>query len=131
MLRSAVLPNGSNEPQIQQQHDAETIAKSADIVTVDSPVTIFIPETDRQWLEAKMDLRAAASVSGSVTANITFFDNENNAIAVVPFYTAAGNQQMNIQVKNERISRATVEFVATNACPNPQDRKHPFFSLRQ
>ena len=67
-----------------------------------------------------MDLRAAASVSGSVTANITFFDNENNAIAVVPFYTAAGNEQINIQVKNKRISRATVEFVATNACPNPQ-----------
>lgn len=120
MLRSAVLPNGSNEPQIQQQHDAETIAKSADIVTVDSPATIFIPETDSEWLEAKMDLRAAASVSGSVTANITFFDNENNAIAVVPFYTAAGNEQINIQVKNKRISRATVEFVATNACPNPQ-----------
>ena len=75
---------------------------------MDSPATIFIPETDSEWLEAKMDLRAAASVSGSVTANITFFDNENNAIAVVPFYTAAGNEQINIQVKNVILAVAVV-----------------------
>lgn len=117
ILNSAILPEGSCETQQnERQAEAQPIAEPTGEVTKEHSLTIDIPSSDKEWLEASMDLAAEASVSGSVTMNINFFDDQKNLVAVVPYYTAAGNEHINVQVENNGIRSVEVEFVTSNAC---------------
>lgn len=119
MLHAVVLPDG-NEASPKRQQATESLAKSKSIVTKDSPADLIIPSSNCKWIEASMSLCANASVSGSVTAKITFYDDNNNVACIVPIYTAAGNENIKVQVENKDIRKATVEFVTTNACDDPR-----------
>lgn len=119
MLNAVVLPDGNNQVYTPEEPTKE-IASTSSTATPTSPVSLSIPNSNCEWLEISANLHAEASVSGSVTAKITLFDNEGNTSAVVPFYTAAGNESLKVQVRNDNFTKATVEIVATNACDNPK-----------
>lgn len=75
-----------------------------------------LPPSDSDWLDISMQLNATASVSGSVTIQIDLLDDNGKLASVVPYYTAGGNEPIDIQVRNKGFSMAKVRIVATNAC---------------
>ena len=126
MLKTAVLPDdtggssgegillqpsGSDEPVSLAQTDLEA--------TKENQVHLDFPSTAEEYLELSMRLDATPSESGNVTIDAVFSDSETGQKERVSYYTAAGEEDISVQLKNRGYDQLDVAIVATNACDDP------------
>lgn len=119
MLSRCVIDsgNGGADPVLAASaNDGRLLAQSSEIATAENGVILQLSPSDSEWLDISMQLNATASVSGSVTIQIDLLDDSGNLVSAVPYYTAGGNEPIDVQVRNKGFSMAKVRIVATNAC---------------
>lgn len=119
MLSRCVIDSENGESDFTPAVSANNrriLAHSSETATKENEVALQLPPSDAEWLDISMQLNASASVSGSVTIQIDLLDGKGNLVSAVPYYTAGGDEPIDVQVRNKGFSMAKVRIVATNAC---------------
>lgn len=119
MLSRCVIDSenvGTDSMPVANASDRHVLARSSETAIKGDEVVMQLPPSDSDWLDISMQLNATASVSGSVTIQIDLLDDNGKLASVVPYYTAGGNEPIDVQVRNKGFSMAKVRIVATNAC---------------
>lgn len=123
MLEKAIVPDSlaasSSIPTATNKHSEKTnlLGSSSSIVTKGHDASAEIDDHDAGWIEVSMDLSATATTSGNLNIDISLLDSDGNTTEIVPYYTAAGNEHICVQIYDGGDSRfVRITITAANAC---------------
>ena len=122
MLETLVVPDGmdagGSSARTGNGDSLSPIFVSKNSATLDVPMQgVFdTPTADISTLLVKMDLNARAIESGDVSIDVRLESSSTGATLEVPYFTAAGNEEIVIPVENRGYDSIDVAITSVNLC---------------